>query len=275
MLIKLWRIFSTLIKNPKSILRVLNPTEAEAQNLVAGKYNLPNGLGIVPFSRFLNNHEIHSVFPYTFLEGGSLPTDYLLLKQLASNPSCKTYFEIGTWRGESLMNVAPFVEKAYSLNLDTHELLNRGASGNYIEQVGMFAKDVTNVELLKGDSTRFNFEPWYGKCDLVFIDGDHNYTSIISDTQNALKLMRSQKSIIVWHDYGHSPEVIRWDVLLAILDTLPISLRKNLYHIANTKCAILFPENLEHDYITRPMQPDSIFEVNIKIKEQSFFSKKN
>ena len=42
----------------------------------------------------------------TFLGGGSMPTDIILLKSLAQQiPQC-SYFEIGTWRGENVVNIA-------------------------------------------------------------------------------------------------------------------------------------------------------------------------
>ena len=64
----------------------------------------------------------------------------------------------------------------------------------------------------------FDFADYYGKYDMVFIDGDHHYDSVKKDTETAFKLLKDNRSIIVWHDYGLDPETIRWDVLAAILD---------------------------------------------------------
>jgi hypothetical protein len=43
-------------------------------------------------------------------------------------------------------------------------------------------------------------------CDLVFIDGNHDYEWVKHDTDLALRL---GAKIIVWHDYGTEPGVTR------------------------------------------------------------------
>lgn len=49
-------------------------------------------------------------------------------------------------------------------------------------------------------STEFNLDR---KVDMVFIDGDHRYQSVIKDINRALELLRLN-GIISGHDYGHS-----------------------------------------------------------------------
>lgn len=54
---------------------------------------------------------------------------------------------------------------------------------------------------LSGDTARFDFSPWYGTRDLVFIDACHEYEYVMKDTEIALKFLQLG-GIIVWHDYG-------------------------------------------------------------------------
>lgn len=56
---------------------------------------------------------------------------------------------------------------------------------------------------LNGDSMDFDFSPWYGKCDFVWIDGCHDYRYVVKDTENALRLL-APGGWLAWHDYRHT-----------------------------------------------------------------------
>jgi hypothetical protein len=51
-----------------------------------------------------------------------------------------------------------------------------------------------------GDSRVFDFSPFYGKMDLVFVDASHAYEAVLNDSLQAFKLI-SDTGIIVWDDY--------------------------------------------------------------------------
>ena len=38
--------------------------------------------------------------------------------------------------------------------------------------------------------------------DFVFVDASHAYDHVLSDSINALKMLRNGVGIIAWHDYG-------------------------------------------------------------------------
>ncbi|HLH08241.1 MAG TPA: class I SAM-dependent methyltransferase [Terriglobales bacterium] len=60
----------------------------------------------------------------------------------------------------------------------------------------------SKIKTLTGDSTKFDFSPWKGSVDLVFIDGGHDFATVKSDTENAFRLMRPDRlSCVMWHDY--------------------------------------------------------------------------
>lgn len=264
MLTKAIKILRAIFTNPAVLLRVLQPTESEARIRVQQKYKINEGLNCISIFDLIENQNASHVPLYTASGGGSMLTDYYLLLILANTFKCKTYFEIGTWRGESAANVAPFVEQVYSLNLDDTNLLNRGSSPEYVAQIGMLCKSLANVTLLKGDSTQFDLGPYYNQCDLIFIDGDHNYTTLVQDTQNALKLRRNPNSIIVWHDYAHEPNHIRHEVLLAILDAVPEDLHSFLYHVSNTKCAVLLNKHYDSKPFNSIAEPQNAFHVTLR-----------
>jgi predicted O-methyltransferase YrrM len=75
---------------------------------------------------------------------------------------------------------------------------------------------------LYGDSKTFDFSPWEGRCDLVFVDGSHAYSYVVSDSEAAIRLARPG-GIVLWHDYNgakHSPGVYRR--LNELARTLPL-----------------------------------------------------
>jgi hypothetical protein len=264
---KLLQIITAIITNPKRLLQVVNPDENESRSSVLAKYKLPDGLPIVPLTHFLISAP-YTVSPYLYLEGGSLPTDLLLLSQLAQKPTVDTYFEIGTWRGESVLNVAPYVKESFTLNLSNEEMERRGATLPYISQSGMLLKSQPYpITQLYGNSQTFDFSPWYGTCDLVFVDGDHHYQSVVHDTKEAFKLLKNEESILVWHDYGHSPEVIRWELLLAIADACPNGFVQHLYHVGNTKCAVFSKTSLPATTQSRPLVPNQSFTLTLEVNE--------
>ena len=59
------------------------------------------------------------------------------------------------------------------------------------------------VAQLYGDSKQFDETPFAGACDMVFVDGSHAYSYVVSDTAKALSMVRPG-GLVLWHDY--SPE---------------------------------------------------------------------
>jgi hypothetical protein len=60
------------------------------------------------------------------------------------------------------------------------------------------------IRQLHGDSATFDFSPYFGAVDLVFVDGSHSYEYAIGDSLTAMKLVRRPSGLILWHDYGHA-----------------------------------------------------------------------
>src|SRR5204863_237070 len=74
------------------------------------------------------------------------------------------------------------------------------------------------VEQLFGDSKTLDITPWAGTCDLVFVDGSHAYSYVVSDSEKALQLVRPG-GLVLWHDYAgprHSAGVYRGLKALAL-----------------------------------------------------------
>ena len=99
--------------------------------------------------------------------------------------------------------------------------------------------------------------------DVIFVDGDHKYQSVLNDTKIAFKLLKDENSIIVWHDYASNPGAIRWDVLKGIYDGTPEIARPNLHCVSNTLCAIFTKQKIATIDSTK-ITPTKKFTVSIK-----------
>jgi len=262
---KLLRGFSALIKRPYLINNVIN-SNVVFREKVERTYKLPKGLPQIDIKTLFPEFKME-VEPFAFLDGGSLPTDLALLKALALKYNTKDYLEIGTWRGESVANVSAVVENCYTVNLPDEDMLKMNLSTEYVKSHRFFSEELKNVKHIQAHSHKFDFESLNTKFDMIFIDADHHYESVKKDTQTAFNLLKSNASIIVWHDYAASPETIRWDVMMGILDGCPQETRKNIYHISNTLCAVYLKENFVASFLKPNALPDKKFKVTIEMGE--------
>jgi len=252
---------SLLIRNP-ALLNTLIDQEDQHELIVKESFQLKTGFPEVDYFK-LWDADTEEVFPFAFLDGGSLPTDLALLRILAKKLNAQTYFEIGTWRGESVSNVASIIPNCFTLNLSTDQMRARNWAEDYIQLHGHYSSSIKSITHLHGDSRDFDFTEYIGKMDLVFVDGDHHYLSVVQDTLTAFKLIRPG-GIIVWHDYGHSPENIRWNVAHAILEGCPQEMREQLYAISNTLCAAYLPFEVQTQTRHYPRKPENSFKITLE-----------
>lgn len=241
-LAKLVKALRLILVNPWLLNHILSNNET-FRNRVFKTYKLPDGLPQVDLLALFPQFN-ETIDPYAFLDGGSTPVDLALLKALAKKYQVKNYLEIGTWRGESVANVASVVENCYTINLPDEAIFKLSRNQKYVDAHRFFSKDLPNVKHLFGHSQFFDFNSLHVKFDMVFVDGDHHYESVKKDTEIAFDLIKSGESIIVWHDCMSSPETVRWEVLMGILDACPEDKRKHLYHVSNTLCAVYIPHGV-------------------------------
>ncbi|MBH8558815.1 class I SAM-dependent methyltransferase [Hymenobacter negativus] len=220
------------------------------------------GLPMVPLAHFLSPADT-TVRPFAFREGGSLPTDLLLLRALARRVSGGAYFEIGTWRGESAANVAEVIAEVYTLNLSDAEIRALGLPERYIELHGFFSKPLPNVYHLHGNSATYDFEEFAEPFDVIFIDGDHRYEAVRIDTKRVFEHLVGPKTTVVWHDASRQPGEPRWEVLAGLLDGLPATATGQLVQVENTLCALYSPTPLPAQVPDPLADPTTWFEVKL------------
>jgi predicted O-methyltransferase YrrM len=253
-----------LLQKPFLINLVIDNEFVYQETVLKEFPNLSKGFPMLDYLTLFPNFK-ETITPFSFLGGGSLVTDLALLKGMVKKQPNSTYFEIGTWRGESVVNVAENAQQCYTLNLTDNDLKKLGCNAEYVNQQAFYSKNIKNIEHLKGNSFDFDFSPYHQKCDVVFIDGSHEYESVVNDTQIAFQLLKDEKSVIIWHDYALHPGEIRWDVLKGIYDGTPTDKKKQLFSVSNTLCAIYTKENLPTIDPTK-ITPTKHFEVTLEAK---------
>jgi predicted O-methyltransferase YrrM len=150
-------------------------------------------------------------------------------------------FEIGTYLGGTTLQVAANSRaKVYTLDLPPTGQKDYMESkiwdpelDVYPNQPGIRFRETSyksRIHQLFGDSLSFDFRPYHGKVDLVFIDGSHHHEFVLSDSRNALKMV-SPKGIVVWHDYAsYAPGVV--GVLEKLAKIIPLK------HVAGTSLVV-------------------------------------
>jgi hypothetical protein len=265
-LAKLARVVGTIAVNPRSLGKVLlDPYEIGFQNRVAQVQGFEKGLPTIDLLDLVPGLD-ETIDPYCFMNGSSRTVDLALLKALAKGFHGCRYLEIGTLRGESLVNVASVAEECVSVSLSDEELLERGCGRNYLKNNGFFLRNCANVKRIGHDSLTFDFSS-LGTFDMVFVDGDHSYEGVRHDTQSAFSVLRGENPVIVWHDYGVEYDSPSWRVMAGILDGTPEGERGRLYHVSNTLCAIYTRGHFATSIVEHPAVPDKVFSVRISARK--------
>jgi len=147
--------------------------------------------------------------------GGNVALEEIVaIARLLKAHAPKTVFEIGTFDGRTTLNMAanlPEDAQVYTLDLPRDQAASAAfdisdADAAFVEKDVSGARFLNTpyaarIQQLYGDSATFDFSPWEGAVDFVFVDGAHTYEYVMSDTERALKLLRGGRGVIVWHDY--------------------------------------------------------------------------
>ncbi|MBI4323485.1 MAG: class I SAM-dependent methyltransferase [Candidatus Omnitrophica bacterium] len=157
-------------------------------------------------------------------DGNVSMVELYLLCAIARHQRIRSALEIGTFRGLVMASLARNTEpdtRLLTVDLRQEDLgrLRRPlALGEALyvqkakigEKIANLPEELrSRVTQLYGDSTQLDFSPYYGRIDLVFIDGSHQYDYVAHDSQEAFR-MRSPQGMIIWQDYLVWPDVTRY-----------------------------------------------------------------
>ena len=167
----------------------------------------------VPLSRFLTSDVAVRLTQLVVAPGNVSLTELTVISAMCATRRPATIFEIGTFDGRTTLNLAenspPETHSTRSTcrqaswtrpRTFSHRedaFVRKGASGARF----MGSPHVARITQLSGDSATFDFLPYHGGIDLVFVDASHAYEYVLADSRTALALVRPG-GCIVWHDYG-------------------------------------------------------------------------
>jgi Methyltransferase domain len=168
-----------------------------------------------------------------------------IIAALVKGLGCQTFFEIGTNRGRTTWTVARHNPelRIYTLDVALGEPPERTAFELGSDDREYFrpetqcgdafrgTPEAERIEQLWGDSATFDYAPYEGRIDFVYVDGAHAYEYVKSDTANALRML-SATGTIAWDDYSTGPGVFQ-----AMLEVAP-QLDGPVYHLIDTRMAI-------------------------------------
>jgi len=166
-----------------------------------------------------------------------------VLARLVRARSPMLIWEIGTFDGRTtrvLAANAPLGAEVHTLDLPANASPSHALSGAeraFVEKPVSGARYRGTAEEKRitghlGDSARFDFAPWAGRTDLVFVDGSHAAAYVRSDTARALELTAGRPALIVWHDYESWPDVT------AVLDEFARG-EQGIYRVEGTSLVVL------------------------------------
>ena len=174
-----------------------------------------------------------------------METHFLSTLIKAVNPG--TIFEIGTYNGFTTLHLAVNSQpscRIFTLDLPENYDEKQASKFSYDDLLVVHLSQKTvlhrfykghplegKIKELFGDSSTYDYSPYEGKMDVVFIDGNHSFDFVKKDTENAFKMLSSQ-GIIVWHDFDY---IIHKDVF-RYLQGLAQNYR--IYSVPNTRFAI-------------------------------------
>jgi hypothetical protein len=91
----------------------------------------------------------------------------------------------------------------------------------------------SRITQLFGDSMAYDYSKLPGDFEFIFIDANHDYDYVRSDSLNALKMAKPGHSCLVWHDFGRPndhPGVQR------CLEEMAED--RDIYHVEETSLAV-------------------------------------
>ena len=173
--------------------------------------------------------------------------ELVILDSLVAARQPRRIFEIGTFDGRTSLNFAAnaphatvhtldlpaSVEPALPVHADDRSFIRRSQGGARGRRFLGTAEEA-RITQLYGDSARFDYAPFQGSVEFVFVDGSHSYEYVLADSRSALA-MAAPGSLIAWHDYTEWAGVTR--ALNELRDSDPRF--AGLRHVQHTTLALL------------------------------------
>ena len=197
------------------------PKDKEAYRIGSWSYGNAERVPLPTIFKGIENTDINIIKPFDRDISTSLDTlEISVLNSIVKFKNCKRMVEVGTFNGNTAVNMAansdseaiittldlpPNWDGKYDINVpDIYvNVTDRNSVGWQIKENTIYS---SKIKQIYGDSASLDWSTFDGPFDLVFIDGNHHYDYVCSDTKNAWKHL-SLGGVIIWHDYGMIEDV--------------------------------------------------------------------
>lgn len=111
-----------------------------------------------------------------------------------------------------------------------------------------------NIIHCYGNSQTFDYSKIKDPIDLYFIDGDHRFDGVYTDTVNVFR-HRSENSIVIWHDFKKAvPGQGYNDIIPAVYEAIGADEFQNVFCVDTNMCGIYLPEPYKKDFDLHSMR---------------------
>lgn len=193
-----YRTTFSLIWDPKGtqifINQILNSQDIDSADPVLGCFNITEMLPGEAETKIVGHYCLGKTGgTHQLIELSSLVYLTAVLKP-------RIIFEMGTFLGQTTRLLA--LNSPPTSQIVTLDLPRDRVTFN-VGEAYRGTPEERKILQLYGDSLTFDFSPWNGQCDFVWVDACHDYPYVVQDSQTALKLCRPG-GWIGWHDYRHT-----------------------------------------------------------------------
>ncbi len=119
--------------------------------------------------------------------------DLTALVTIARHLQPKRIFEIGTGHGRTTLNLAlntPPDARIFTLDISDGPVVGKLFKGH---------PAAGKIQTLTADSVAHDYSEFANNIELVLVDGNHGYDSVVADTKSAFGMV-APKGIILWDD---------------------------------------------------------------------------
>jgi predicted O-methyltransferase YrrM len=163
---------------------------------------------------------------YLPVHGNVTTVEILTLARIVKALAPRRLFEFGTFNGGTTLQLAanaPADARILTLDLPRDSPLRGNekivdVSPTVAGERFLGTPWASKIELILANSQEFDFAPYRGTMDFVFVDASHDEEFVDGDSRAALSML-APNGVALWHDYAaHAPGVV------AVLDRLGAAL---------------------------------------------------
>lgn len=241
------KVVKILPRTIKDIIKSIipNANDPEAMRLLSWRYGKIRREYLSDIFQGIESVEIKIVNCFERVIGTSIdPLETLYLNSIAEFIEPKKVCEVGTYNGNTILNLAANTPKDTvlvtidlppdwdgELAISTPRYKYNVTDRNRIGYQYKNTKYEQKIRQIFCDSATLDWDKLDGPFDLIFIDGCHDHRYVRIDTENAIKHL-SHTGVIAWHDYAAFKDVSQ------VVDSFQSKLR--IKAIAGTRIALGF-----------------------------------